>query len=213
MKLLVFTLLYFLSQSIVCSQVTDCEYIGKNELIEKYSIYNIDSLKNDKKMVVINTFKSSINQADLEKIIQLKNDSIFNKIVVKYALENDFSFPSIDDMFSYCNEKASFKYLNLKSDLDSSFREKRLKKILKVDFFYFNHQVNSEIYIYSVSYCDVLSWFSLNNSMLLSPSNPFEEKFNKKLLGIEVTSFYTRYIIPVTFKSNVFYMSVFVSNE
>lgn len=213
MKLISITLFCFFI-NFAQSQIKNCDSLIEFKLLKEYTIYNMDSLKNDINIKIVNKVRSRINKFDLEKLAKIKEDNVFNRIVDIYSFESDFSFSSINAMFEYCNEKMSNNYFNNIINLDNSIKGKNNNdKVLKIDFFYFNQIVNSEIYIYNYNYCrnKMLSRFSLSNSILLSPSNPFEDSFNEKLIGIEETNYYKRYVVPIVCNDNILYMSVFIA--
>lgn len=213
MKLLSITFFCFFI-NYVQSQIKNCDSSIEFKLLKEYTVYNIDSLKNDRNIKKVSKVRSRLNKFDLEKLVELKEDSVFNKIVDMYSFESDFSFSSINAMFEYCNEKMSNNYFTNIIELNNSLKKKNnSNKILKIDFFYFNKSVNSEIYIYNYNFCrnKMLSRYSLSNSVLISPSNPFENRFNNNLIGIEKTNYYNRYVVPIVYNDNVFYMSVYIS--
>lgn len=215
MKLLSITFFCFFI-NYVQSQIKNCDSSIEFKLQKEYTVYNIDSLKNDSNIKTVNKVRSLLNKFDLEKLLEIKEDSVFNKIVDMYSFESDFSFSSINAMFEYCNEKMSSNYYTNIIELDNSFKKKiKSTKILKIDFFYFKKSVNSEVYIYNYNFCrnKMLSRFSLSNSILLSPSNPFEGSFNEKLIGIEKTNYFYRYVVPIVFNDNILYMSVFIAGS
>lgn len=214
MKEFVIIIILFCSYGITLSQNKICEYNNDNNIVSLYTICNMDTLL-PKDIDVVKRIKQSITNRDLKNIFTLKKDKNFRKILAKHSRETDFSFQTISDMFKWCGIDISKKYNLAKIQLDTSFAQKNLlieSKIGRVAFFYFDKDFHSEIYLYNYVYCHsiFLDFYTLNNSILQSPSLPYDDFFDKKLIGLEETENFKIYTIPIMYKTRHIYMSVYL---